>query len=322
MPEGEGPVSPSNPITPPSNTPTDDIDLDAIFAAIDNGTYDAPAPVHVKRKPLLQIMQEAFEAKRRERLPERSVPSCLWPSLSLADRRRELCSYAQHQVTSVAFSLNFSAKRAKQLMKAGNNGRDPARVLSRLINNAMEDEFGKALPLAFIFEFTRLGRLHCHGFAVLPAINDDTMKAFRRALKKAGGVVTGLGSGRQCDTQELYDAIGWHGYCHKEAERTAELLGTKKIFYVSADLRKATEDDYNRRRMEAKKPKDSEPATEAQGESPTTSGVSDTAPAPDDSQRPSMAVSIDRQIADLIAGTDRDLTQRELDIIESIFNTT
>jgi len=135
------------------------------------------------------------------------------------------------------------------------------------------------VPLTFLFEFTRANeRLHCHGAAILPATDDDTLKLFREVLKKAGGIVKGLGSGRQCDVTDLYDAIGWHGYCSKEAARTRRLLGTDKIHHVSADLRKATEDDHNARRaaVTAKTKRKQPTVTHT---APTT-----TSPAPEDSK--------------------------------------
>jgi len=112
------------------------------------------------------------------------------------------------------------------------------------INRHCRKELGYLLPLVFTFEFSPTGRLHVHGFAVLPDWEQDTIRKFRLAMKKAGGKIEGLGSGRQIDAGPLYDWKGWQGYRLKDAPRTVATLGTDKISYCSRELTRAAREAY------------------------------------------------------------------------------
>ena len=160
-----------------------------------------------------------------------------WERLSSDDRLQLIFQHAS-QKDAVAFSLNFTTKKFTDLNASG----DPVRSLSRSINRAAKIALGYLLDVAFIFEHTAAGRLHVHGCAIVPAGVD--LDCFRKILKAAGGKVTGLGSGRQCDISEMNNSAGWHGYCSKAVARTRRLLGTEKIAFVSLGLRQSTEAAY------------------------------------------------------------------------------
>jgi hypothetical protein len=254
MPKTVGPVTPSHPSTlsasSSSHTPKRTLESSPSFSIVNR----VVSPLLLR----LQSSQKAIEAPTTKTSPAR-----LWSNLTPDERTQAEFDYVACKSGRVVFSLNFSAKRHAGLMASGN----PTRSLSIAINEAAKKLFGAKLPMFFTFEFNRAQRLHCHGIAILPLLTDDMLKLFRQVLKTAGGKITGLGSGRQCDVQDLYDVDGWQGYCGKESERTRRLLGMDKITFVSADLRREAEAAHNAAVAVKKvqKPMTAETATETQG---------------------------------------------------------
>jgi hypothetical protein len=271
-------------------------DLDAFIDTLPDSTFAYTPPKPVTRQPsLIERLTAKTEEKAKEKSSARRLlASCSWAYLSRDQRHKVEFDYAASKIGGVAFSLNFSAKRLASLKKS----KTPKRDLYLALNRAMKKHFGRLLPMAFFFEFTRSGRLHVHGVAILPDFLDETQKLFRRVLKTSGGKIEGLGSGRQCDVRGLHDAAGWHGYCSKDAKRTRDTLGTDDIVYVSADLRAEAQADHNARHAKTKKttakvkPEPvAEKAKETHTESPKPSPACGRPKTPEDSPRASMAVS-------------------------------
>jgi hypothetical protein len=149
----------------------------------------------------------------------------------------------------VAFSLNFSAARLKRLMTSP----DPARLLSQEMNRAARVCFGSIILLAFSFDVSPDGdRLHVHGIAIVPDFRNETLNRLRQMLKRAGGVVHGLGAGRQCSVDVYHHAEGWRGYLIKDQERTVEAIGTEKITFVSRELKQIAAREHNAMRAKTK----------------------------------------------------------------------
>lgn len=216
-----------------------------------------------------------------------------------------------------AWSLNLEHAKSARLRKLGV---DPVKDLSGRLNKLLKRHFGRALETAFTFEFDADERLHVHGFTILPDHAPETIAKFKLILKQAGGVIHGAAAGWQVEGKPMR-SNGWQEYLEKDSQRTAELLGTKKIDYSSLPItqlaKKAHAADLARWKA-SKKRKTTETAKDDSGESPAASESTDTIPAPNDSQRPSMAASVDRQLASLISGVERSLTMLELEGLEAL----
>lgn len=174
-----------------------------------------------------------------KRYLKRRTLTVAWDRLSSEEKFREKFRHAE-LCEATAFSLNLNKRREAKLLQSD----DPANALAKEINRYCRKELGYLLPLVFTFEFSPSGRLHVHGFAVLPDWEPDTIRNFRLALKKAGGKIEGLGSGRQIHAGPLYDWKGWQGYRLKDAARTIATLGTDKISYCSRELTRAAREAY------------------------------------------------------------------------------
>jgi hypothetical protein len=202
-----------------------------------------PSPSTPTTPAYLPLITErlAKQPKPRGRHARKRKPiTKAWARLSPAEKLEATFDRA-YQREAVAFSLNFSSKKIAKLEASA----DPARDLSCAINRVAKELLGFPLPLAFSFEFTDDDRLHCHGVAILPDWQEETVNRFRQVLKRAGGVMHGLGSGRQVDVKVLTDLKGWNGYRAKDADRAVEKLGTSKIEYISRELGRVARDDHN-----------------------------------------------------------------------------
>jgi hypothetical protein len=207
-------------------------------------TYENPTPTPSPTTPAyLPLITErlAKQPKPRGRYARKRKPiTKAWARLSPAEKLEATFDRA-YQREAVAFSLNFSGKKIAKLEASA----DPARDLSCAINRVAKELLGFPLPLAFSFEFTDDDRLHCHGVAILPDWQEEIVNRFRQVLKRAGGVMHGLGSGRQVDVKVPTDLKGWNGYRAKDADRAVEKLGTSKIDYISRELGRVARDDHN-----------------------------------------------------------------------------
>ncbi|EJB03273.1 hypothetical protein Rleg9DRAFT_2105 [Rhizobium leguminosarum bv. trifolii WSM597] len=159
-----------------------------------------------------------------------------WLRLSADDRERRVLDFA-FRSESFSWTLNLTPKKQAQLRKRGR----PANYLADAINRACKRELGRSVPISLALEVTSTGRLHAHGIVTLER---GEWKAFREALKSAGGKVEGRGAGRQTDTRKLWNATGWANYIAKDFDRTAEALGTEKVFYQCNATRAGARQEY------------------------------------------------------------------------------
>ncbi|RFB95354.1 hypothetical protein B5K11_10495 [Rhizobium leguminosarum bv. trifolii] len=159
-----------------------------------------------------------------------------WLRLSADDRERRVLDFA-FRSESVSWTLNLTPKKQAQLRKSDR----PAKLLADAINRACKRELGRSVPLSLALEVTSAGRLHAHGVATLER---GEGKDFRAALKSAGGKVEGSGAGRQTDIRKLWSATGWADYIAKAFDRTAEALGTDKVFYQCNATRAGAREEY------------------------------------------------------------------------------
>lgn len=159
-----------------------------------------------------------------------------WLRLPADDRERRVLDFA-FRSESLSWTLNLTPKKQVQLRKSDR----PAKLLADAINRACKRELGRSVPISLALEVTSTGRLHAHGVATL---EHGEGKAFHAALKSAGGKMQGRGSGRQTDIRKLWSATGWADYIAKAFDRTAEALGTDKIFYQCRATVAGTRDEY------------------------------------------------------------------------------
>ncbi|MBB4067162.1 hypothetical protein [Gellertiella hungarica] len=206
-----------------------------------------PSKLYSESPSPLATLQQIVETIRKHwkpvaiRKPRPVETFGAWEDLDSFARLHLSFRNAERQ-EGIAFSLNFSRRKADQLLASG----DPARALSRSINRSLKQEFGYILEYAFVFEFTPDKRIHVHGCIVLPAIDEERLARLRACLKRSGGKAlagrySGYGRGRQVDLKELYNGARWHSYSLKDWQRTVELLSTEKISFISQSLRRDTE---------------------------------------------------------------------------------
>lgn len=139
-----------------------------------------------------------------------------------------------------AFTLNLSQARECSLRRSD----DPARAMSDFINRAFK-RLSQLTDLpapgyGFVLEISPAGRLHLHGTIILGGHN---LEAVRSALKEAGGKIKGHAAGPQLLTKPVFLASGWTQYCGEDAFQTMQVLGTRKITFLSAGLRRLVIDD-------------------------------------------------------------------------------
>lgn len=203
--------------------------------------YEHSTPITTPAYLPLVIERQSKAKKPRGRHARKPKPiTRAWSRLSPAEKLEATFDRA-FQREAIAFSLNFSGKKIAKLEASA----DPARDLSCAINRVAKDVLGFALPLAFSFEFSDDDRLHCHGVAILPDWETETVNRFRQVLKRAGGMMHGLGAGRQVDVKVLTDCKGWNGYRMKDRDRTIARLGTSKIDYTSNALKQVAREDHD-----------------------------------------------------------------------------
>ncbi|MBX4874441.1 hypothetical protein HJA89_16325 [Rhizobium bangladeshense] len=159
-----------------------------------------------------------------------------WLRLSSDDRERRVLDFA-FRSESIAWTLNLTPQQEARLRGLER----PAKALADAINRASKRLLGRAPPISLALEVTPTGRLHAHGIVTLER---GEWKAFREALKSAGGKFQGRGAGRQTDTRKLWNATGWASYIAKDFDRTAEALGTEKIFYQCNATRAGAREEY------------------------------------------------------------------------------
>ncbi len=206
-------------------------------------TPPSPTPPPLIPPAYLPLVAErlARTPKPRGRHARKRKPvTKAWSRLSPAEKLETTFDRA-FQREAIAFSLNFSGKKIAKLETSA----DPARDLSCAINRVAKTVLGFPLPIAFSFEFTEDDRLHCHGVVILPDWEAETVKRFRQVLKRAGGMMHGVGSGRQIDVKVLTDWKGWNGYRMKDRDRTVTRLGTSKIDYTSNALKQVAREDHD-----------------------------------------------------------------------------
>ncbi|QWW69355.1 hypothetical protein [Rhizobium sp. WYJ-E13] len=212
-----------------NNTLTTSQPLYLTLVANELRKYEAYQEVHKPRGRNAKLSIKATRAAHKKTKG--------WERLSPDDRQRRVLDFA-FRSESVAWTLNLTAKQATRLRQSD---RPPAKMLADAINRASKRLLGRAVPISLALEVSPTGRLHAHGIATLER---GEWKAFREALKSAGGKVEGSGAGRQTDTRKLWNAIGWASYIAKDFALTAESLGNDKIFYQCNATRAGARDEY------------------------------------------------------------------------------
>ncbi|MBB2969808.1 hypothetical protein [Mesorhizobium sp. RMAD-H1] len=202
----------SHPITTPSKpslSPTSHL-----------ATYSSPTPSKQRQEATAKVRPSIARSWRK-----------LWPHQKLA--RAFLAAEAQG---GISFTLNLSPRLQATL----SGSPDPARLQSHYINRELRKATDSAVPYAFTFEVSPAGRLHLHGVLVPGSFEEDYILAIDRALGNAGGKLKAANITRltQSYLGTLPDALGWYAYIQKQGDRAAQFLGTNKVTFISASLRK------------------------------------------------------------------------------------
>lgn len=175
--------------------------------------------------------QKLQDAKAKARASSTGPWRTLWPHQKLAR-----AFVAAEEQGGISFTLNLSTRLQATLAKGG----DPARLMSHYIGRELRNALGCPMPYAFTFEVSPAGRLHVHGVLVPMSFEEDHVLSIDRALGKAGGKLKASNIVRlsQSYLGTLYDGLGWHAYLLKSGDSAAQFLGTDKVTFISAPLRK------------------------------------------------------------------------------------
>jgi len=199
-------------------TPTSPIDGRAIPGA---GIGGAPP----KRG---RILQAAVDHLRRS-LKKRWRDMC--PHEKMA-----LCFQTAESAQGATFNLNLSAKVERTLC----NCPDPARRMSHYISREFRCRLGKCPPYGFAFDVSPSGRVHLHGVVIPFVMEEEHLHVLDQALMAAGGRLEGARIVQQ--TQNYMnlcsDGLGWAAYSQKTLDQAARLLGTDKVVFISASLKR------------------------------------------------------------------------------------
>lgn len=148
----------------------------------------------------------------------------------------------------LAFTLRLSSKREKELFASS----DPARLISQKINRALKVSGFSRPRYAFVLETAAGRKLHLHGVLILD--NEGDQNRFATALKQAGDRIAGFGAGTQLKLKSL-DCTWrkWVTYCagSEELADTSDVLGTRKIVFLSQPLKRLVLDDLAQRQPNA-----------------------------------------------------------------------
>lgn len=185
---------------------------------------------HLLNTPKVQKMiSSAKKQAKREKArhtseaAKKAVPVTPWKQATL-DEKFRYAGHAADRAGGQAFSLNLSEKTQEKLKRH----RDPLRAFTDTLNREMKKLGLSGVPYALTLENSAKDKLHVHGFLIPP---DGANRAVRRALRAAGGNISGRAGSRQLDLRKLSDGAGWIFYSRKAKAHTDEVLkGDARLF--------------------------------------------------------------------------------------------
>lgn len=89
-------------------------------------------------------------------------------------------------------------------------------------------------PYALAFEYSAKEQLHLHGVAVVVA--GEGGKAFRDALRAAGGDVGKRAAARQVKIDRAYNGARWGSYSWKNVKRVQKVLSGDARPFLNRDM--------------------------------------------------------------------------------------
>lgn len=148
---------------------------------------------------------------------------------------------AADEAGGISFTINLSDALERTLFGCP----DPTRLMSHYINRELKTAIGAPVPYGFRFEVSPSGRLHLHGVLLPASLDEDHILAIDRALGRAGGKLkaNSLRRNTQSYLGTLYDGLGWFAYCQKNGTKTAKILGTEKVTFISTELTRLAKSD-------------------------------------------------------------------------------
>lgn len=144
------------------------------------------------------------------------------------------CAYRQSGWT---INLNFSSSFEETLKQSD----DPMRLLSKRVNQKMNEAGLKDIPMLLALEMTRPEeRLHAHGIVIADeAMRDQISEALRHAV----GYIHGRSGSRQLMMKPISQSQGWANYITKSFYSTRKRLGLeeqRKLWWISRPLTQET----------------------------------------------------------------------------------
>lgn len=223
----------STPVILPSKTPL-----------ADHKKIGAPSPFTLAQStPSSNNKRSALAQRKIEALPDPFHKR--WRDVS-TDQKLSLALMETENHGGYSFRLTFNERVASKLLRSS----DPATVFCRdHLRPALKDEFGKILPYAFRFEFSKEGTLHIHGSIIIPEMERTNIEErLRSALNKAGGK---SGESSQSHVRLLTDPLLYFNYLAKTTNETYEKMPANKkdITIIGSEMRdiiKSSHDVYRK----------------------------------------------------------------------------
>lgn len=132
------------------------------------------------------------------------------------------------------WSLNLNPSQERRTAASA----DPVVAFRRRLQRAFQSAGLFVPPFAFVLETSPSGRTHVHGVIIPQGLSSARLST---VLGHAGGKITGKAGSRQVGFRTLYDADGCRNYMMADAEHTRRALGAERLTFMSADLRRLTE---------------------------------------------------------------------------------
>jgi hypothetical protein len=132
-------------------------------------------------------------------------------------------------VGALAFSLHLSDEvQARAKVHA-----DPAAYIKTRINRVLRDCGLANMAFAFVLEFSKAGRLHCHGIIDADHRDRDLVKLM---LQVAGGYMRKHQRARQVKLKIAFGVKGWKRYSLTAQKNTKSALGDRRFAFVSQSM--------------------------------------------------------------------------------------
>jgi hypothetical protein len=169
--------------------------------------------------------------KKSNKQKREAIPRASWKLATTEEKFQYACHSAEYS-GGLEFSLNLSAKHQGSLSKHTN----PVRTITGILNVELNKEGLSGTPYALVLEYSKNDKLHVHGVVV---VSSGSQAALKRALRAAGGVVSGKAGSRQLCLKKLHSGGRWAHYCLKDQTQTNQKLSHEARPFLNEAMTKA-----------------------------------------------------------------------------------